>query len=85
MKLVTAEPKQNVIDYAESLYERAKTGEIQSIACALILSRNRTASGWSGIGWHAVNLMGELVVLQRDLTDSVMDLRVDPETGDRED
>lgn len=85
MKLVTVEPNQNLIDYTKSLYERAKAGEIQSIACALVLSKRRTASGWCGIGWHVTNLMGELLVLQRDLTDAVMNLRVNPESGERED
>lgn len=83
MKLVTVEPNQYLIDYTKSLYERAKTGEIQGIACALVLSKRRTANVWIGIDHHATNLMGELLVLQRDLTDAVMALRIDPETGDR--
>jgi len=82
--LVKNEPKQDVIDTLEGLLERAKTGEIRSLA-AIIVRGGTTGNLWAGMDEDNMAVIGELRVLERDLIDSLVEIRVNPQTGERND
>ena len=78
----TSPPDQNVIEKLEDLLEMAKTGEIQSIAFAMVMSDMRTGNGWSGMGKNNTGMLGEIMILERDMTDLCVEIRIDPITGE---
>lgn len=78
----TSPPDQNVIDKLEGLLEMAKAGEIQSIAFAMVMSDLRTGNGWAGMGKNNTGMLGEIMILERDMTDLCVEIRIDPITGE---
>ena len=77
-----ASPNQDVIERLEELLDQAKSGELRGIVYATRTTGNRTGSGWANIDDGVMALIGELIVLQRDFLDSMVDLRINPKTGE---
>ena len=67
-------PHQGVIGILESVLEKAKSGEVQSIAIAGI---NDDCNPFNCFGgeFYPVHLIGELRLLERDLVDLCCDIR----------
>lgn len=74
-------PDKDVIERLEQLLEMAKTGELQSLCYAVSLPGYVTANGWVGMNKNNMAMVGELEVLKRDVMDSLVELRIDPMTG----
>jgi hypothetical protein len=62
------QPEPNVIAMVEHLLDRAKRGEIQGVAAALVTADGQTASNWAGAGrFSCALLIGSLQVLATEL------------------
>ncbi len=75
--LDTHPPVESVIAYLEDLLERAKIGEIQTMAIAVIKSGCRTANGWAGVEKNCMALIGEVEVMKVDLIRANVDMHVE--------
>ena len=76
------DPDPAVVKRLEQLLSEAKSGEIQGIAYAVDMSQRLVACGWVGMGKNNVAMIGEVHILARDMMDSLIQLRVDPVTGE---
>ena len=74
---ITIPPKENVITYLEDLTARAKTGEIQGFAIAIVKDAATTANGWVGLGDNCVTMVGEVECLKVDMIRCHVDQRYD--------
>lgn len=81
-ELLINKPDQAVIDFIKQLLLEAESGELQSIAVVTSLSGYRTGNGWMGMNKNNMAIVGEIEVLKRDVMDLLIELRVNPETGD---
>lgn len=70
-------PKENVVEYAEDILRRAKSGEIQGFAIAIDKGRRVTGNGWSGLGVNCVSIIGEIETMKVDLIRSNVEQRYD--------
>lgn len=80
--ITTSKPDQEVIDALKELLADAEAGRIQSIVYAVLLDDGSTGNGWHGMDKNNVTLLGELTIMQRDVMDCLIDLRIDPATGE---
>lgn len=67
-------PNSHVIELLEELLEDAKEGIIVSVAASFV--RHDAASGNCFTHGYPINLIGELLCLQREITDSCIDTRL---------
>ena len=74
-------PNPDLIGRLESLLSEAKSGELQGLAYAGRIKSSYTCSGWVGYDTGVMSTLGELRVLERDMIDLLVDIRVDPMTG----
>lgn len=65
------------IDILEDMLERAKSGDIQSIAVAAVTNSCQTLNCFSG-DYYPMSLIGELRVLEREVIDLCVDTRRKP-------
>lgn len=71
---ILPKPDPDVVYMLERLLERAKTGEIQSVAYAAVFSDGMTGNSFHG--YQNLTLVGELSVLQREIIDIRVDMRM---------
>lgn len=76
---ITIPPNEKVIEYLEDLTERAKTGEVQGFAIAIMKSAATTANGWVGLGTNCITMVGEIEAMKVDLIRANVDQRYDCE------
>ena len=74
---VKAMPNPAVIKILEGLLNDAKTGEIQGVAIAGAMSNARTFNVYE-LGGDVMSLLGEVLVLQRDIMDTNALTRMTP-------
>ena len=85
IKPVGPKPDVDVIEFIEKLLARAKAGELLGIACVTVTTERCTGAGWCNIGDNVMQVLGSIDVMHRDIMDLDVELRIDPETGDRRD
>jgi len=76
---ITTPPRESVIEYLEDLVERAKTGEIQGFAIAIMKGAATTANGWAGLGTNCITMVGEVEAMKVDMIRCHVDQRYDCE------
>ena len=67
----------DTIEILEDMLERAKSGDIQSIAVAAVTNSAQTLNCFSG-DYYPISLIGELRVLEREIIDLCVDTRRRP-------
>jgi len=82
IKLSEKKPVPDVIEFIEGLLEQAKSGDLVGIAIIGVMSDGCSGNGWNSIEENVMKVLGEISVLQRDIMDVNVDLRIDPVTGD---
>ena len=70
-------PDQDVIDYLEHLLERARSGEIQTIAVAIGKKAYYTTNGWAGMGKANMSIVGEVEALKIDIMRYFVEQRIE--------
>ena len=76
-EIVIAPPDQKVIEYIEYLLERARKGEIQSIAVVGSRGNFVTFNGLEGVEKDVFKIIGEIECLKADIIGLMVDLRSD--------
>lgn len=67
-KINTKIPNKNIITTLEGLLDRAKKGDIQAVAIAIVNHRCTTSNVFDG-NYYPLALIGELRLLERDVVD----------------
>jgi len=83
IKQVDLKPDADLIVFVEKILEKVKSGQIRGMACVTINTENCVGSGWWNVGESIIRVLGAMDILHRDLMDVYVDLKVDPETGER--
>jgi hypothetical protein len=74
--LPAAAPSANVIELLEELLELARTGEIHSVATAVMYRNEDTQTRWAtGAGLRGGLMLSAIVMLQRDWEDRMLEER----------
>jgi len=75
--------RSDIVETLEGLLERAKSGEIDTIAYAISRGAEYSGNGWvKAENAHVMVMVGELRCLERDFIDRNIELRIDPKTGE---
>ena len=77
VELDTNIPNQDVIESVEFLLDRAKSGELKSLAYVLSYGGYHTANGWTGMDQYNMAMIGELESLKIDLTRFFVEQRIE--------
>lgn len=69
-------PDPDVVEFIEGLLEKAKRGEIQSIAVVISAGSYETGNAWEGMGKNNMAVIGEIESLKVDLMRFFVEQRV---------
>jgi len=68
-------PNEFLIDSLESLLHQALTGELQSIAYALVFADKNTGNGWAGLDKSSMSVVAEIEILKQEVIDNYIEMR----------